>query len=105
MALSKILIYMGTCAVTYIVSRNEGDNRPGMIGIFGIFTTQSNDIALGLPIITASFGEEYGTYIFLLAPVQLLFLNLISLILMETTAQKKLARERMEIGVNENGLL
>eukprot|EP00466_Bigelowiella_natans_P013702 jgi/Bigna1/141572/aug1.63_g16280 len=114
MALSKILIYMGTCAVTYIVSRNEGDNRPGMIGIFGIFTTQSNvfnmcelfesiDIALGLPIITASFGEEYGTYIFLLAPVQLLFLNLISLILMETTAQKKLARERMEIGVNENG--
>jgi len=91
LTISKTLVYIGTCIVTYSLSADAGADRFGLIGIFGIFTTQSNDIALGLPIVAASFGEEYGTYIFLLAPVQLLFLNLMSLILMEITTQKKIA--------------
>ena len=51
--------------------------------IRGMFTTLSNDFALGVPIFNALFPAEYASYIFLVAPVTLVLLNPIAFVIME----------------------
>ncbi|CAG5127485.1 unnamed protein product, partial [Candidula unifasciata] len=58
----------------------------GYAGIFGIFATQSNDFALGYPIVQALYGKthpEYLKYLYLIAPISLVLLNPIGFTLME----------------------
>ena len=47
MLLSKFSVFVGVALITVIISRPFNIGRAG---IFGIFATQSNDFALGLPI-------------------------------------------------------
>ena len=64
----------------------------GASGLYGIFVTQSNDFALGLPILNALFATshpEYIDYLFLLAPISLAILNPIGLVLMEISNRKR----------------
>ena len=64
---------------------NHGHNI-GKAGLYSIFVTQSNDFALGYPILKALYGQnhpEYPSYLYLLAPISLAILNPIGCILME----------------------
>lgn len=58
--------------------------RPWMLdaGLYAIFTTQSNDFALGLPLFHAIWGTEYKQLIFLVAPFQFAVLNPLAFALM-----------------------
>ena len=59
---------------------------PSKSALYAIFCTQSNDFALGFPVLQAIYGSkhpEYPMYLYLLAPVSLAFLNPIGFILME----------------------
>ena len=47
MLLAKFSVFAGVALITVIISRPFNIGRAG---IFGIFATQSNDFALGLPI-------------------------------------------------------
>jgi len=52
-------------------------------GLYAIFATQSNDFALGLPLIQAIWGAEMAIVVFLVAPFQLGILNPLAFALME----------------------
>ena len=60
-----------------------------MAGLFAIFATQSNDFALGYPILKSIYEDrpEVSKFIYLLAPVNLVFLNPIGLACMEISQQ------------------
>ena len=58
----------------------------GKAGLYSIFVTQSNDFALGFPILKALYGQtnpEYPMYLYLLSPISLAILNPIGCVLME----------------------
>lgn len=60
----------------------------GKAGILAIFCTQSNDFAIGFPIVDALYSQihpEYSAYIYLMAPISLAILNPIGYVLMEIT--------------------
>jgi predicted permease len=60
----------------------------GRAGILAIFCTQSNDFAIGFPIVDALYSKthpEYASYIYLMAPISLAVLNPIGYVFMEIT--------------------
>lgn len=62
--------------------------------IFGMFATQSNDFALGYPLVDALYSRShphYLAYIYLFAPISLLFLNPIAFFMLEADAQSERA--------------
>ena len=68
-------------------------------GCFGIFVTQSNDFAMGLPILTALFSgspetASYPALLYLLAPISLAILNPIGFFLMEVGRKSPEEREK-----------
>jgi predicted permease len=59
---------------------------PLRAGLYAIFVTQSNDFALGFPILQAIYGAshpEIPMYLYLFAPISLVILNPIGFVLME----------------------
>lgn len=75
------------CVLTLVLLKS-GCTKRGMsdAGIFAIFVTQSNDFAMGLPILTALFEETQPTYpklLYVIAPISLIFLNPIGMVFME----------------------
>ena len=63
-------------------------NRVGTMGIFALFFTQSNDVAIGLPVVTALYPvEEYPTnypgYLIVLSCLQVVLVNPVCILLME----------------------
>lgn len=85
---AKGVVFAVVVILTVIVSRPR---NIGKAGLFGIFATQSNDFALGLPIVVALYGHasnalgnfNYTSYIYLLAPVSLVMINPIGFFMME----------------------
>ncbi|KAM8748921.1 lysosomal cholesterol signaling protein [Acanthopagrus schlegelii] len=74
--IAKVCVFAIVCVLTLIVS--SPDSRYSKAGIFSIFATQSNDFALGYPIVEALYQStypEYLMYIYLVAPVSLMLLN------------------------------
>lgn len=96
MFIAKAFVHFVTCLCTYLGA--SGNQRLGKVGMYAMFATQSNDVAFGVPIIAATFGEEFTSYLFLIAPVQLLFLNVISLVMMELNLDQcsRIASEKVE---------
>ncbi|XP_056633190.1 integral membrane protein GPR155 [Diorhabda sublineata] len=81
--LAKSIVFFSVIIVTLLVGRPL---NLGRAGIFAIFCTQSNDFAIGYPIVAALYTNthpEYATYLYLMAPISLAILNPISFILME----------------------
>eukprot|EP00092_Neocalanus_flemingeri_P013901 GFUD01014996.1.p1 GENE.GFUD01014996.1~~GFUD01014996.1.p1 ORF type:complete len:836 (-),score=188.93 GFUD01014996.1:75-2582(-) len=81
--LSKSLIFFLVLFVGLFVHRPMD---PARSALYAIFCTQSNDFALGFPVLNAIYGAnhpEYPMYLYLLAPVSLAFLNPIGFVLME----------------------
>ncbi|XP_035231718.1 integral membrane protein GPR155-like [Stegodyphus dumicola] len=59
----------------------------GKVGIFAIAVTQSNDFALGYPLLMSLYGNthpKYPAYVYIIAPIQLLIFNTIGFFLIET---------------------
>ncbi|KAG8000657.1 hypothetical protein GBF38_017100 [Nibea albiflora] len=74
--IAKVTVFVIVCVLTLIVA--SPDSRYSKAGLFSIFATQSNDFALGYPIVEAlylSTYPEYLQYIYLVAPVSLMILN------------------------------
>ncbi|XP_056145913.1 integral membrane protein GPR155 isoform X2 [Lampris incognitus] len=74
--IAKVSVFVTVCILTLMVS--SPDSRFSKAGLFSIFATQSNDFALGYPIVEALYGNtypEYLQYIYLVAPVSLILLN------------------------------
>ena len=62
----------------------------GLAAVFAIFVSQSNDFALGVPIVNAVYAEShpnYVHYIYLIAPISLCILNPIAFFLLEYNEQ------------------
>ncbi|XP_054471046.1 integral membrane protein GPR155 [Anoplopoma fimbria] len=74
--IAKVSVFFIVCVLTLIVANPE--SRYSKAGLFSIFATQSNDFALGYPIVEALYQStypEYLQYIYLVAPVSLMLLN------------------------------
>ncbi|XP_012995494.1 integral membrane protein GPR155 isoform X2 [Esox lucius] len=73
---AKVSVFVLVCALTLAVASPEG--RYSKAGLYSIFATQSNDFALGYPIVDALYRNthpEYLQYIYLVAPISLMLLN------------------------------
>ncbi|XP_074030113.1 integral membrane protein GPR155 homolog anchor isoform X2 [Leptinotarsa decemlineata] len=95
--ISKSIVFFSVIAVTLLVGRPL---KFGRAGIFAIFCTQSNDFAIGYPIVAALYKSthpEYATYLYLMAPISLVILNPISFILFEINSRQNGSTEDMLI--------
>ncbi|XP_044070354.1 integral membrane protein GPR155 isoform X2 [Siniperca chuatsi] len=82
--IAKVTVFVLVCVLTLMVA--SPDNRYSKAGLYAIFATQSNDFALGYPIVDALYRStypEYLQYIYLVAPVSLMLLNPIGFALCE----------------------
>lgn len=82
--IAKASVFFIVCGLTLLVA--SPDSRFSKAGLFPIFATQSNDFALGYPIVEALYQSsypEYIQYIYLVAPVSLIMLNPIGFIFCE----------------------
>ena len=99
---TKSLIYF----TVLIVHAFANWGKPiGVSALYGIFVTQSNDFALGLPILNALFLKthpEYPDYLFLLAPISLAILNPIGLIIMEISNRRRKYHKAIGDGRNNS---
>ncbi|KAM8933474.1 lysosomal cholesterol signaling protein [Pelodytes ibericus] len=97
--IAKASVFFIVCVLTLLVASPQ--NRFSKAGLFPIFATQSNDFALGYPIVDALYQTthpEYLQYIYLVAPVSLMVLNPVGFVLCEiqkwrenpTTSQSKI---------------
>lgn len=92
--ISKAIVFIAVGVISLLVVRPL---NLGKAGLLAIFCTQSNDFAIGFPIIVALYGKshpEYASYIYLLAPISLAILNPIGYVLMEVT---KIRNKRLEV--------
>ncbi|XP_011630215.1 integral membrane protein GPR155 [Pogonomyrmex barbatus] len=81
--LAKSCVFIIVLAVSLVIKK---PSNPGRAALFAIFTTQSNDFAIGYPMIAALYGKthpEYAAYLYLMAPISLTILNPIGFILLE----------------------
>ncbi|CAL8267938.1 unnamed protein product [Lota lota] len=82
--IAKVSVFCIVCVLTLFVASPA--SRFSKAGLFSIFATQSNDFALGYPIVNALYRDthpEYLQYIYLVAPVSLVLLNPIGFALCE----------------------
>ncbi|XP_002021255.2 integral membrane protein GPR155 [Drosophila persimilis] len=83
MLVSKAIVFFSVLIISLLVARPLNYARGGLMAIF---CTQSNDFAIGYPIVMALYKDvhpEYAAYLYLMAPISLAILNPIGLVLME----------------------
>ncbi|TGZ48314.1 Uncharacterized protein DBV15_08645 [Temnothorax longispinosus] len=86
--LAKSCVFIAVLAVSLVIKK---PSNPGRSALFAIFTTQSNDFAIGYPMIYALYGKthpEYAAYLYLMAPISLAILNPIGFILLEINKRR-----------------
>ena len=84
---SKVFLFILVSLITLIITK---PSNIGLAGLYGIFCTQSNDFALGYPLLASLYHTkhpEFAGYLYVLAPIQLAIINPIGLILMEIQKQ------------------
>ncbi|KAG1666494.1 Integral membrane protein GPR155 [Nymphon striatum] len=72
---SKSIVFLLVAILTLII---RWPNGAGRAGLYAIFCTQSNDFALGFPIISALYDQthpEFPDYLYLAVPISLAILN------------------------------
>ncbi|XP_073809797.1 lysosomal cholesterol signaling protein isoform X4 [Danio rerio] len=82
--IAKVCVFTLVCVLTLLVA--DPESKYSKAGLFAIFATQSNDFALGYPIVDALYRNshsEYEQYIYLVAPVSLMLLNPVGFALCE----------------------
>ncbi|XP_065897494.1 lysosomal cholesterol signaling protein-like isoform X2 [Dysidea avara] len=95
--IARSSVFVLVFVITLVFTRPVSMGKPG---ILAIFCTQSNDFALGLPILSALYGNSVGpggfhylSYIYLIAPIQVGLLNPIGFFCMEYALQKSKNKE------------
>ncbi|XP_076437617.1 lysosomal cholesterol signaling protein-like isoform X2 [Babylonia areolata] len=81
--IAKMTMFVVVVVVTVLVKRPLS---LGHAGLLGIFVTQSNDFALGYPLIQALYQDshpDFINYIYLISPISLLIINPIGFTLLE----------------------
>ncbi|KAH8379317.1 hypothetical protein KR009_004178 [Drosophila setifemur] len=94
MLVSKAVVFFSVLIISLLVARPLNYARGGLMAIF---CTQSNDFAIGYPIVMALYKDvhpEYASYLYLMAPISLAILNPIGLVLMEISKIVKSKEER-----------
>ncbi|KAM3863270.1 lysosomal cholesterol signaling protein [Diretmus argenteus] len=98
---AKVTVFVLVCVLTLMVA--SPDSRYSKAGLYAIFATQSNDFALGYPIVDALYRTtypEYVQYIYLVAPVSLMFLNPIGFALCEVQRWRQASQpQRGTLGI------
>ncbi|KAL3971761.1 DNA excision repair protein ERCC-4 [Sarotherodon galilaeus] len=98
---AKVTVFVLVCVLTLMVA--SPDNRYSKAGLYAIFATQSNDFALGYPIVDALYRStypEYLQYIYLVAPVSLMLLNPIGFALCEVQRWRQASHpQRSSLGI------
>uniref|UniRef100_A0AAG5D405 DEP domain-containing protein n=1 Tax=Anopheles atroparvus TaxID=41427 RepID=A0AAG5D405_ANOAO len=87
--IAKTIVFFSVAVISLLVARPVNYGRAGLLAIF---CTQSNDFAIGYPIVSALYSKihpEYASYIYLLAPISLAILNPIGYVLMEISKIKE----------------
>jgi len=92
-AICKGGIFFVVLIVSLIVDRRKGGI--GRAAIWSVFSTQSNDFALGLPIFNVLYSDKptYVSFLYIVAPVNLVVLNPIAFILMEFSKNKSAGKK------------
>lgn len=93
---AKLLVFIIVTLLTLTISH---PTNFGYAGSLSILTTQSNDFALGYPLIKSLYGEskqEMLSYLSLMAPIQLLILNPLGIVMLEFHKSRKAVRRRSE---------
>jgi len=83
MLTAKLFVFMTVTILTLTISY---PSNFGYAGSLSILATQSNDFALGYPLIKSLYGEakpEMLNYLSLMAPIQLLLLNPLGIMMLE----------------------
>jgi predicted permease len=77
---SKTIIFVMVLLLDFLLARDMS-----RAAIFAIYSTQTNDFGMGLPILTAVYGPHHDItrLIYLVAPISLLILNPIGFVLLE----------------------
>ncbi|XP_077290669.1 integral membrane protein GPR155 homolog anchor [Arctopsyche grandis] len=89
MLIAKAIVFFSVIVVSLLVARPLNFGRAGL---FAIFCTQSNDFAIGYPIIVAVYQQshpEYAAYLYLMAPISLAILNPLAFVLMEVGKERE----------------
>uniref|UniRef100_A0A6J0UJA0 Lysosomal cholesterol signaling protein isoform X1 n=1 Tax=Pogona vitticeps TaxID=103695 RepID=A0A6J0UJA0_9SAUR len=98
---AKASVFFLVCILTFFIVTPE--SRFSKAGLFPIFATQSNDFALGYPIVEALYQTtypEYLQYIYLVAPISLMMLNPLGFIFCEiqkSRDNRNLSHSKMKI--------
>lgn len=95
--ISKTIVFSAVAVISLLVARPLNYGRAALLAIF---CTQSNDFAIGFPIVTALYSKihpEYASYIYLLSPISLAILNPIGYVLMEISKIKAKAAENQSL--------
>ncbi|RWS28349.1 integral membrane protein GPR155-like protein [Leptotrombidium deliense] len=80
---AKAILFVAVSLLTLVLTKG---NECGKAGLYGIFCTQSNDFAVGFPLLESLYSGgklDLAKYVYLLAPVQLLMINPFGLLMME----------------------
>lgn len=83
-ALGKCVVFAAVAAVTLLLVQRPASF--GKAGLYAIAGSQSNDFGLGYPLIVHLYDKMQPTfshYLYLVAPIQLAFLNPIGFLMME----------------------
>ncbi|XP_014253111.1 integral membrane protein GPR155 [Cimex lectularius] len=94
--ISKAIVFVSVLLITLLVTRPVD---PGRSGLYAIFCTQSNDFAIGYPIVMTVYGKNHPfvSYLYLIAPVSLVMLNPIGFILMEIGKRKGMTTSKLQL--------
>lgn len=98
--ISKIIIFFVVVIITVVVTRPTNIARAGLLAIF---CTQTNDFAIGVPIVAGLYGKthpEFVAYLYLMAPISLTILNPFGFVLMELGKQTPALQNSQNIEEN-----
>ena len=99
--LAKSIVFLAVIVVCLLITRPLDLARSGL---YAIFCTQSNDFALGYPIVAALYSKthpEYPSYLYLVAPVSLVILNPIAFLMMEIGKRKVEGNPELTLEVSD----
>lgn len=99
MLISKLLLFVLVSLITLTISYPANFSFAGALSILA---TQSNDFALGYPLIKSLYGEtrpEMLNYLNLMGPIQLLIINPLGIIMLEYEKSRKNRRLRRRLNL------
>lgn len=94
MLISKLFLFILVTLITLAISYPANFSYAGALSILA---TQSNDFALGYPLINSLYGEsrpEMLSYLNLMGPIQLLIINPLGIIMLEYEKSRNNRRRR-----------